>query len=116
MSDINVQELAFWRKAGFDHVLIDVRRDIKRKAEADEISGTQWHNPAAWLDWKDTVAATAPGQPVVVYCAYGHELSQALAACLRALGRDARHLTGGIEEWRKAALPVVSLKDSAGAS
>ena len=110
MSDINVNELALWRKAGFEHVLIDVRRDIKRAAEADEISGGQWHNPAAWLEWKDAVAATLPGQPVVVYCAYGHELSQALAACLRALGRDARHLTGGIEEWRKAALPVVTLQ------
>jgi thiosulfate sulfurtransferase len=110
MSDIHVNELALWRKAGFEHVLIDVRRDIKRAAEADEISGGQWHNPAAWLEWKDAVAATAPGQPVVVYCAYGHELSQALAACLRALGRDARHLVGGIEEWRKAALPVVNLQ------
>ncbi len=109
MSDINVNELALWRKAGFEHVLIDVRRDIKRAAEADEISGGQWHNPAAWLEWKDAVAATAPGQPVVVYCAYGHELSQALAACLRALGRDARHLVGGIEKWRKSALPVVTL-------
>ncbi len=110
MSDIHVNELALWRKAGFEHVLIDVRRDIKRAAEADEISGGQWHNPAAWLEWKDAVAAMAPGQPVVVYCAYGHELSQALAACLRALGRDARHLVGGIEEWRRAALPVVILQ------
>lgn len=116
MSDINVNELALWRKAGFEHVLIDVRRDIKRAAEADEISGGQWHNPAAWLEWKDAVAATAPGQPVVVYCAYGHELSQALAACLRALGRDARHLVGGIEEWRKAALPVVTLPPPRGTS
>ena len=110
MSDIHVNELALWRKAGFEHVLIDVRRDIKGAAEADEISGGQWHNPAAWLEWKDAVAATAPGQPVVVYCAYGHELSQALAACLRALGRDARHLVGGIAEWRKAALPVATLQ------
>lgn len=109
MSDIHVNELALWRKAGFEHVLIDVRRDIKRAAEADEISGCQWHNPAAWLEWKDAVAATAPGQPVVVYCAYGHELSQAMAACLRALGHDARHLEGGIEAWRKAGHPTQAL-------
>ena len=109
MSDIHVNELALWRKAGFEHVLIDVRRDIKRAAEADEISGCQWLNPAAWLEWKDAVAATAPGQPVVVYCAYGHELSQAMAACLRALGHDARHLEGGIEAWRKAGHPTQPL-------
>ena len=114
MSDIHINELALWRKAGFEHVLIDVRRDIKRAAEADEIGGGQWHNPATWLDWKDAVAATTPGQPVVVYCAYGHELSQALAACLRALGRDARHLVGGIEEWRKAGLPVSPLPTTGG--
>ena len=116
MSDIQIKELALWRKAGFEHLLIDVRRDIKRAAEADEISGGQWHNPALWMDWKDQVAATAPGQPIVVYCAYGHELSQALAVCLRALGRDARHLTGGIEEWRKAGLPVATLTQAAGSS
>ena len=116
MSDIQIKELALWRQAGFEHLLIDVRRDVKRAAEADEISGGQWHNPALWMDWKDQVAATAPGQPIVVYCAYGHELSQALAVCLRALGRDARHLTGGIEEWRKAGLPVASLTKAAGSS
>ena len=110
MSDINAKELALWRTAGFEHLLIDVRRDIKRAAEGDEISGGQWHNPADWLNWKDAVAATAPGQPMVVYCAYGHELSQALAVCLRALGRDARHLVGGIDEWRKAGLPVAALQ------
>ncbi len=116
MSDIQIKELALWRKAGFEHLLIDVRRDVKRAAEADEISGGQWHNPALWMDWKDQVAATAPGQPIVVYCAYGHELSQALAVCLRALGRDARHLTGGIEVWRKAGLPVAVLTKSGGSS
>ena len=109
MSSIQVKELALWRDAGFEHVLIDVRRDIKRTAEADEISGGHWNNPALWMDWKDQVAAIAPGQPIVVYCAYGHELSQALTACLQALGRDARHLTGGIEAWRKAGLPVSAL-------
>ncbi len=111
-NNMSINELAAWRKQGHPHLLLDVRRDIKREAEADEISGSQWLNPAAWLDWKDPVAATAPGQPIVVYCAYGHELSQALAVCLRALGRDARHLVGGIEEWRKAGLPVAALQQA----
>ena len=96
---MNVSELATWRTQGTAHTLLDVRRDIKRAAEADELSGTIWRNPAQWLDWKDQIPA---GAPVIVYCAFGHELSQAMAACLRALDHDARHLEGGIEAWRKA--------------
>lgn len=110
-STLNVSELAEWRAQGTAHTLLDVRRDIKRAAEADELSGTIWRNPAHWLDWKDNIAA---GAPVVVYCAFGHELSQAMAACLRALGHDARHLEGGIEEWRKAGQATQALKPISG--
>jgi thiosulfate sulfurtransferase len=98
-SNMTIAELAQWRAQEKPHTLLDVRRDIKRASEADELAGTVWRNPAHWLDWKDHIPK---GAPVVVYCAYGHELSQAMAACLRALGHDARHLDGGIDEWRKA--------------
>lgn len=96
---INIDELAKWRAQGHAHTLLDVRRDIKRAADNDELSNTIWLNPAHWLEWKDTISQ---GNPVVVYCAHGHELSQAMAACLRALGHDARYVSGGIEAWRKA--------------
>ncbi len=105
-NNMQISELNAWRTQDRPHLLLDVRRDIKRAAEADELSGTIWRNPAHWLDWKDHIAT---GAPVVVYCAYGHELSQALAACLRALGHDARHLEGGIDEWRKAGLTTQAL-------
>ena len=97
--NMSIAELAQWRAQGKPHTLLDVRRDIKRAAEADELSSTIWRNPAEWLDWKDHIPQ---GAPVVVYCAYGHELSQAMSACLRALGHRALHLDGGIDEWRKA--------------
>lgn len=96
---MSIAELAQWRAQHTPHTLLDVRRDIKRAGENDELSSTIWRNPAQWLDWKDHIPQ---GTPVVVYCAFGHELSQAMAACLRALGHDARHLDGGIDEWRKA--------------
>ena len=105
-TNMPISELAAWRDQGRTYILLDVRRDIKRDAEADELSGTIWRNPAHWLDWKDHIAT---GAPVVVYCAYGHELSQALAVCLRALGHDARHLEGGIDEWRKAGLATEAI-------
>jgi thiosulfate sulfurtransferase len=62
-------------------------------------------DPALWLEWKDTVPAT---QPVIIYCAYGHELSQGLAATLCAMGIDARCLLGGIEAWRSTGQGVES--------
>lgn len=105
-TNMSISELAAWRDQGRTHLLLDVRRDIKRAAEADELSDSIWRNPAQWLDWKDHIPS---GAPVVVYCAYGHELSQALAVCLRALGHDARHLEGGIDEWRKAGLATQAI-------
>ena len=105
-TNMSISELAAWRDQGRTHLLLDVRRDIKRAAEADELSDSIWRNPAQWLDWKDHIPS---GAPVVVYCAYGHELSQALAVCLRALGHDARHLEGGIDEWRKAGLATLAI-------
>jgi rhodanese-related sulfurtransferase len=99
MSVITVSELALWQRAGFAHTLLDVRRAEKRAAEGDEIAGGAWLDPARWLDWKDEVARD---RPVVVYCAYGHEISQGLSAALRAMGLDARHLVDGIDGWRQS--------------
>jgi rhodanese-related sulfurtransferase len=110
MSTIVVAELALWQRGGFEHTLLDVRRAGKRAAEGDEIPGGQWHDPAQWLDWKDGIGAQ---RPAVVYCAHGHEISQGLAAALRAMGVDARHLAGGIEAWRAAGGALQPLAGSA---
>lgn len=103
MSLITIPELALWQRGGFGFNLLDVRRGAKRDADGDEIAGGQWRDPAAWLEWKDDVPKD---RPAVVYCAYGHEISQGLAAALRALGVDARHLVGGIDAWRRAQQPI----------
>ncbi|MCW5635004.1 MAG: hypothetical protein KIT17_16845 [Rubrivivax sp.] len=103
MSHITVAELALWQRGELPFTLLDVRRAEKRAAEGDEIGGGQWRDPARWLDWKDTIPST---QPAVVYCAFGHEISQGLTAALRALGVDARHLEGGIAAWRDAERPL----------
>jgi thiosulfate sulfurtransferase len=104
MSTLTIAELALWQSADLRFTLLDVRRAQKRRAEGDEIAGGRWLDPALWLDWKDEFAATT--QPVVVYCAHGHEISQGLTAALRAMGADARHLVGGIEAWRDAGQAV----------
>ena len=110
MNAITCSELALWQRSGFVFTLIDVRRAGKREADRDEIAGGRWLDPALWLDWKDGVAqAPDPKRPVLLYCAYGHEISQGLVAALRALGADARHLEGGIAAWREAGHAVARL-------
>ena len=103
MSGISVNELALWQRAGFAHRLLDVRRAQARASDGSDIAGGQWLDPARWLDWKDEIGNE---QPVVVYCAHGHEISQGLTAALRAMGVDARHLEGGISAWKAAGQPV----------
>ncbi len=107
MTTLSIAELALWHSARFPFTLLDVRRAHKRHAEGDEIAGGRWLDPALWLDWKDEFADST--QPVVLYCAHGHEISQGLTAALRAMGSDARHLQGGIEAWRQAGHDVVRL-------
>lgn len=107
MSHLSTAELALWQRGDFPHTLIDTRRAEKRRAEGDQIAGSEWLDPARWLDWKDRFEGAA--MPVVVYCAYGHEISQGLTAALRALGADARHLDGGIDAWRKAGRAIEPL-------
>jgi thiosulfate sulfurtransferase len=110
MSSLTVPELALWQRGGLGFTLLDVRRAGKRAEEGDEIAGTRWLDPAGWLDWKDEVPKD---RPAVLYCAFGHEISQGLVAALRALGVDARHLDGGIEAWRRAGQAVQSIDSRA---
>jgi thiosulfate sulfurtransferase len=107
LNHLTIHELALWQRGGFEHTLLDVRRAQKRHSEGDQIAASQWLDPAQWLDWKDRFEGARA--PVVVYCAYGHEISQGLTAALRAMGADARHLEGGIDAWRQAGLPAEPL-------
>lgn len=66
--------------------ILDVRRDAR-------FASSEWRVAAA-------LRALPPGEPardVVVYCVHGHELSQQAARELRAAGRLAWALEGGIE-------------------
>ena len=68
------------------------------------IPGARWCNPAEVAAWAAELPA---GEPVVVYCAYGHEVGRATALRLRAAGRNARFLQGGIDGWTAAGRTVV---------
>ena len=81
---------------------IDVRRKGAYEAAPDLIERATWRDPESVDEWARELA----GEEVVVYCVFGHEVGQSTAARLRDAGVNARFLSGGIEDWKKAGLPV----------
>ena len=74
-------------------LLLDVRRHARFADSTHLLATAQWCAP-------DAVASLAHGGPpreVVVYCVYGHEVSQQAADTLRQAGWQARFLSGGFE-------------------
>ena len=74
-------------------LLLDVRREAKFLASPLMLAGALRCKP-------EDVAAFAASQPprdVLVYCVYGHKVSEEAVAVLRAAGWDASALAGGFE-------------------
>ncbi len=82
--------------------LIDVRRKGTYEAAGEIIKGTNWRDPEHVDEW----AGEFTGKEVVVYCVYGHEVGQSVAARLRDAGVTARFLEGGIVDWKAAGRPL----------
>ena len=91
---ISVDELRRQLASGTPPLVIDVRRKVRYLEAPDRIAGARRRDPDRVESWKAALPAPVD---VVVYCVYGHEVSQGVA---RALG--ARYLEGGIEAWRAA--------------
>jgi Fe-Mn family superoxide dismutase len=79
--------------------LVDVRRRPAFAAEPRLLPGAIWRDPELVDRW---AAELNHAHAVIVYCVHGHEVSQSVAARLRALGFDASVLEGGIEAWKAA--------------
>ncbi|MDR7267512.1 Fe-Mn family superoxide dismutase [Pelomonas saccharophila] len=85
-------------------LVLDVRRQGVFAQATSMIPGARWRDPAEVATW----AAELPAdRPVVVYCVYGHEIGRSTAMRLRAAGRDARFLSGGIDGWAAAGRAVM---------
>jgi rhodanese-related sulfurtransferase len=84
-------------------LVFDVRRTAPFDADSRMLVSAQRGTPDKVAEWGQHIPA---GQPVVVYCVYGHEVSQGVAAALREAGCDARYLEGGINGWAELGLPL----------
>jgi rhodanese-related sulfurtransferase len=96
--EVGVQEAARAAEAG-EALLLDVREH-----EEWAYGHAPWaaHVPMGELR-QDTVPRD---RPVLAVCRVGSR-SAAVAQALAALGYDARNVTGGMQAWESAGLPVV---------
>jgi superoxide dismutase, Fe-Mn family len=85
-------------------VLLDVRRAGMFEKSQTMIPNAQWRDPALVSHWAQSLPRD---QPVIVYCIYGHEVGRTTAMRLCAAGVNARYLSGGIDAWQAAGLPLV---------
>ncbi|HMC17397.1 MAG TPA: Fe-Mn family superoxide dismutase [Albitalea sp.] len=83
--------------------ILDVRRPEHLAQASDTVAGATWQDPADVARWS---AELDPSQPVVICCVHGLDIGRSTALALRARGFDARYLSGGVEAWRAAGLPV----------
>ncbi|MEZ5667686.1 MAG: chromate resistance protein [Alphaproteobacteria bacterium] len=106
MGDYFISSERLWNRAGSADApaVLDVRRRAVFDADDAAIPGSLWCDPAAAVALARAWPAT---RPVVVSCAHGHQLSQGVAASLRADGRPAAVHDGGFAAWREAGLPVL---------
>ena len=78
-------------------LLLDVRRRKAFEASPDMLPGAEWRAPETVAEW---VGKLPKDREIVVYCVYGHNVSEETVAALRANGLKAVPLAGGIASWR----------------
>jgi rhodanese-related sulfurtransferase len=83
-------------------ILLDVRRTASFDADETLIASALRRDPEQVGAWQRAIPRNCP---VVVYCVHGQEVSQRVAAALRACDVDARYLEGGITGWAELGLP-----------
>ena len=84
-------------------VVVDARKHDAFDADDRLIVGAVRYDIDANKGWPKNLPA---GQPVILYCAHGAEVSQTAAAELQEAGIKAAYLTGGIAAWQAQNLPT----------
>jgi rhodanese-related sulfurtransferase len=104
---ISAEELAHLVGTPTAPCVIDVRRREAFDASPRVVAGATWRDHHSAELWGLALPAD---RDIVVYCAYGHEVSQTAVALLRAAGRRGRYLAGGFAAYVTAGGTTV-LKD-----
>lgn len=104
-------------------LILDVRPPHRFAAATHFLAGAQ----RCTAEEVEHFASTSPSGEVVVYCVYGHHVSQDAAALLCKAGWNARFLAGGIEggepgvdrpqdisDWRSTRIPAISKRPDLG--
>lgn len=102
MNALSPEALAVALSGAQAPLLLDVRRAAARQQSGQQLPAAIWRDPARWLDWKDEIASRGAVGGVVLYCAHGQEISQALTTALQVLGARARFLEGGFAAWQRS--------------
>ena len=100
---VDVQQAAQRTAADGDAVLLDVREAAEWRAGH---APRAVHLPLSAIDAGAELPPTARSRPLVVICRSGNR-SQRAAALLTERGTDAVDVTGGMQAWAQAGLPVV---------
>lgn len=102
-----VSSSQLWSRIGTAQapLILDVRRREVLDAARGLIPTAIWRQPETFAEW---VPALGRDRPIVVACRYGHQLSQMVAADLRARGVAAQVLEGGYQAWADSGLPLTA--------
>jgi rhodanese-related sulfurtransferase len=85
-------------------IVIDLRRRQTYAESEIVIPTARWRDLQAIDDWADALPADSD---IVTYCVHGYEMSQGAVAQLRARGRRAVSLAGGLDAYREGDGPVI---------
>jgi rhodanese-related sulfurtransferase len=85
-------------------IIVDNRRRPVFDQAPRRLPASYWRDHMQVDQWTDEFA---PGRDIVCACIHGHNVSQLAASRLRALGRNAMTLEGGIEAWENAGYVTV---------
>lgn len=79
--------------------VLDVRRANDLTADTVTLPGAQWKNPEQMAEWSNNLSKD---KEIVIYCARGGSVSNAVLDHLLGQGLKARYIEGGIEGWKAA--------------
>ena len=95
-SKITPAELKALLDEGSDVRVLDVRLVEDRTPVEHSITGAEWRDPKEVAHWQSEIG---DDETVVVYCVYGHRVSQGVCAALSERGLRVSYLEGGIVGW-----------------